>query len=226
MDLHRNKIRKRNRKKLEFFKARFIYKVRKRLYSYNLFLHYFGPSNDPMLNFFNKSGKRIPVRDVIFISEAAKFQGILAKWKENKKTILVFWFAESLDQAASFFQNQAGESVQLSLAKELTPQQVKDSPPVFGEHYPLEITEQALFKRLNLENVPVYSALNEPFFKVFGADSILRLVQKSGIKENESLEHKMISLSIRKAQQKLEKKLLIENTAHSQAEWFKKNIRA
>jgi len=49
-------------------------------------------------------------------------------------------------------------------------------------------------------------------------------MQQLGMKEDEIIEHKMISNAIRKAQDKIEKKLLMEQTAHSQEDWLIKNL--
>jgi hypothetical protein len=86
---------------------------------------------------------------------------------------------------------------------------------VFAEHYPLREKEQALFEKLQLNPAIVYSSLTEPLFKAFGGENIISLVQKLGIDENEAMEHKMISNYIIKAQEKLKKKVIIDNSAGS-----------
>jgi preprotein translocase subunit SecA len=47
-----------------------------------------------------------------------------------------------------------------------------------------------------------------------------------GLKENEAIEHPMVSRALKNAQQKLEKQVLNEHTASSQEEWFRRNIPA
>jgi hypothetical protein len=39
------------------------------------------------------------------------------------------------------------------------------------------------------------------------------------------IEHNMITLSIKRAQEKIASKVLIENTANNQAEWLSKNVK-
>ncbi|MDP4262619.1 MAG: hypothetical protein Q8941_08815 [Bacteroidota bacterium] len=51
-------------------------------------------------------------------------------------------------------------------------------------------------------------------------------MKKIGAKENSMIEHKMVSASIKNAQEKIEKKVLIEHTAQSQKEWMERNLPA
>ncbi len=50
-------------------------------------------------------------------------------------------------------------------------------------------------------------------------------MQKLGLKEDEIIEHKMVSQSIANAQKKIEEKLVIEQSVRSQAEWIERNIK-
>ena len=58
-----------------------------------------------MTDFFKKSDQRIPVRDIIFISETAKFQVQLNKWQENKKISSSIRRAQQKMQKKIIFEN-------------------------------------------------------------------------------------------------------------------------
>jgi preprotein translocase subunit SecA len=76
---------------------------------------------------------------------------------------------------------------------------------------------------LNLQDVQVWSALDEPLFKHFGSDKIIQMMKQLGMKEDVAIEHNMISKAIQNAQEKISKKVLIDQAASSQEEWLKKN---
>jgi len=54
----------------------------------------------------------------------------------------------------------------------------------------------------------------------------LELMKKLGVNADEIIEHKMIRQSIKRAQDNLEEKVLLDNSAASAAAWFQKNVPA
>ena len=66
-------------------------------------------------------------------------------------------------------------------------------------------------------------SLDSAFFKEFVGDKLLPLLEQLGLKEDESLEHKMISISIANAREKLSKSITSELTSHSENGWFSIN---
>ena len=69
----------------------------------------------------------------------------------------------------------------------------------------------------------VFSSLDEALFTHFGGNRLADLVKKMGYTQGEVISHKMITSSIRKAQEKIAAKAGFEQAANSQAEWFQKN---
>lgn len=178
-----------------------------------------------MFNFFKKKGPVINVVDKVVINETAKLHTLLNLWKNDKNIAFIFWFDESLRQAENYFSSQTTEPIPLLTAREAASPQLGDRTPVFAEHYPLRSREEELYLKMNLENVQVFSSLKEPLFQQFGADKIIQVMQQLGMKEDEVIEHSMISNSIRRAQEKIEKKDIIEQAAHSQKDWLEKNYK-
>ena len=177
-----------------------------------------------MFGLFKKKEEEVKVIDKIIISEEAKLQAMFNYWSINKNVQFIFWFDDTLQKAETFFVTQTSEPIVLLTAREASTHLLTDKIAVFAEHYPLHSKEEALYKKLNLEKVEVFSSLNEPLFKMFGADKIIQLMKQLGMKEDEVIEHNMISKSIRNAQDKIEKKVLMEQTAHSQQDWLTKNL--
>ncbi len=177
-----------------------------------------------MFGLFKKKEKEVKINDKVIISEEAKLQAMFNYWSNNKNIQFIFWFDDTLRQVESFFASKTSEPIQLLTARESSSYLLTGKIAVFAEHYPIHSKEEALYKKLNLEQVEVFSSLKEPLFQKFGGDKIIQLMQQLGMKEDEIIEHKMISNAIRKAQDKIEKKLLMEQTAHSQEDWLIKNL--
>ncbi len=71
----------------------------------------------------------------------------------------------------------------------------------------------------------VYSALDEPLFKHFGSEKFIPLMKMLGMKDDEVIEHGMVTKSIIKGQEKIAALVDFEHSAISQAEWMKKNVK-
>ncbi len=178
-----------------------------------------------MFNLFKKKSKGAKVTDTVFISTTEKYQVMLEEWKKDQSIAYIFWFEDSLNEAVAFFSAATTEEITLLLVRQATSQQLAGKIPVFAEHHPLENKEQEFYRKMNMNQVKIYSALNEPLYKHFGSEKIIDLMRKLGIKENEAIEHSMISSSIKKAQKNIEKNVVIEQTAHSQSDWLQKNYK-
>ncbi len=176
-----------------------------------------------MFNIFKKKEPAIKVIDKVVISEPAKLKAMLSQWKDDNNIVFIFWFDESLQQAEIFFTGQTSEAVSLLSAREAVTTHLAGKTLVFAEHHPLRSKEEVLYGKMNLQTVQVYSSLKEPLLQRFGSDKIILLMQKLGMKEDEIIEHAMVSKSIRKAQENIEKKVVVDQTASSQAEWLQKN---
>ena len=177
-----------------------------------------------MFNLFKKKEPAVKVIDKVTINETAKLKVLLAYWNRDRNIILVFWFEESLRQAESFFSIQTSESLPLFTYREAVIQQISGKTIVFAEHYPLRSKEEDLYHRMNLATVQVYSSMDEPFFQRFGADKIVKIMERLGMKEEEIIEHKLISKAILAAQNKIEKKIIAEQSGYSQKNWLEKNF--
>jgi len=177
-----------------------------------------------MFSLFNKKDRSVKVKDIIWMNSTAKWQGVVDLWKKNENTVFIFWFDETLQQAQRIISGEITGNINLFTTKEIHYQFIENKSFVFTEHYPLKKKEQELFQSLHLEEVKVFSALDEPLFRKFGSDKIVRLMQQIGMKENESIEHNMITKAVQNVQEKIAKQVGFEQSAQSQDHWIEKNL--
>lgn len=171
--------------------------------------------------FRNRSTKNI-VNDQIWLTTEEKFRACQKMLLANPDIVFVAWFDKTARMLKNTLLLNANTNTVLE-GEQLSEEHKKNKILFFVEHYPLIEKEQNLFTRLALNNVPVLSALDEPFFDIFGGARIRELMQKMGTKEDEVISHGMISKSILRAQEQIAKKVLTEKTATAAQQWFKMN---
>jgi len=173
---------------------------------------------------FGKRKKSTKVTDVVFMHQAAKRNACLLALQSNAATIFVTWFEETQQQLQEYFKTQNAANATVILYREAAAHFINNNPVIFAEHYPLRRKEEDLYKSLNLKEIKVFSSLDEPLFQHFGGERIIELMQKMGLQENEPVQHSMISMALKNAQEKIAKKVSLEQSARSQEEWFKRNV--
>jgi len=173
---------------------------------------------------FSKKKKSTPIKDMIWMSQSAKQNGCLKFIKEQPDVVVAVWFNETEEVFNQFLNQQNGFRVEIQHAKSMHSSQVSEKNLVFLEHYPLREKEEEVIANLNPKQVYVFSSLDEPLFNQFGGGKIVDLMKNLGMKEDEMIEHPMISKSIESAQHKLAQKVTIENSANSAKEWFIRNL--
>lgn len=139
--------------------------------------------------------------------------------KLNNSCIFIVWFEETHKTLSAI----VGEE-RILRAQQAESHMLSGNMIVFAEHHPLARKETALFKSLQLNEVPVLSSLDEPFFMRFGGERTLEIMKKLGMNEDEVIGSGLITKSIRNAQQKIEKHVTVEREAHSQQEWLTLNL--
>lgn len=172
--------------------------------------------------FFSGKKEKVKIIDRVFISAKAKTNALTEKLRNTPSQTIVTWFEETYDQLRDHLtkNNLSGD---LYLAREIS-HQVFNQPFVFFEHHPLANKEYELGNKLRLNEMVFYTSLDEPFFRHFGGERIISLMEKMGFSENEAVENAMISNAIKNAQEKISKQIIFEHSARSQKEWFMKNL--
>ena len=100
---------------------------------------------------------------------------------------------------------------------------------LFLGHYPLVGPEDRVIERLRqrIGSVPMVFcvSLEDMLFQNFGSDRIKTLMETLGMKEDECIEHNMVSKAIFRARKKLDDNVKSERRTSTEADWFTQNIK-
>ncbi len=176
-----------------------------------------------MFGLFKKKESMPPIRDLVWMSAAAKKRGALALIAAAEDPVIAGWFDETVQEWQQLL-DDAGHSVRVESVPYLQSLDVKDRTVFLLEHYPLASRETKVIQNWKPKDLVVFVSMEDPLLQLFGGDNLIALAQKMGLTENETLEHTMISRSIRNAQEKLDKQVVHEHDADAQEEWFKVNV--
>lgn len=177
-----------------------------------------------MFNFFSKKEGTVKTTDIIWMSDSAKTNGLIEAWKKNPSLIIICWFENTVQELQTAFAKETTAEVLLYMPRNVNSSQLSGKQIIFAEHHPLKKKEQEVFSNWQLKEAVIHSSLDEPLFQHFGGERMIDLMKKLGMQENESVQHSMISSSIKNAQEKMEKKMTGDLSANSQKEWIARNI--
>ncbi|HNU86940.1 MAG TPA: hypothetical protein PKJ94_01530 [Ferruginibacter sp.] len=163
--------------------------------------------------------------DKAYVSTAAKMNACAGLARKEPGSLFICWFPETAARFRDFFRQQGLDENLVMETKHVHASKLADKKPVFVEHYPLHTKELELVKNWEKEKIIVFSALDEPLFKHFGSDKVIPMIKLLGMKEDEAIEHSMVTKSIIKGQEKIAELVSLEQSASSQAEWMTKNIK-
>lgn len=143
-----------------------------------------------------------------FLSEKGVPNNALANYNRQEQVV---WF--SLASTASLLSSLPKESVTI----------------LFFGHYPLPTKENELLQTIQQAvpsaNIVFYSSLDEQAFKIFGGDRLTSLLDSMGMKEDEVIEHAMVTRSMLRAREKVQSGVRTEIPAQSEEEWYAKNVK-
>ena len=177
-----------------------------------------------LFDFLNKKPAGPNMKDLVWMNKHAKLQGCLNLARVHTDAVFISWFSQTQDEFKQYVQDQHGVMSDIRSARTVSPSHIENKKVFFLEHYPLRNKEEELIAEWKVKEVYVLNSLDEPLFENFGGQNIMQLMQKMGMQEEESMENTMISKSIENAQRKIAQKLIVENSASSSADWFKRNI--
>lgn len=159
------------------------------------------------------------------MTQEAKWKALASRLKKDQGIIVIFWFEETMRLAQEAFSPETALAERFLLARQVHPSQAQLKKIIFAEHYPLAQKEKELMERLHFQEAEIWSAMDDPLFREFGSDKIIQLMKQLGMKEDQVIEHNMISKAIHNAQEKIEAKVSLDQLAVSQDEWLQKNWR-
>lgn len=163
--------------------------------------------------------------DRAYMTTAAKMKACANLAKKEPSHLFICWFADTETAFKDFFKQQGLDENLIVETHQLHSSKLQSRIPVFVEHYPLHEREIDLIKNWDAKKIIVFSAMDEPLFKHFGSDKIIPMMKMMGMKEDEVIEHNMVSKSIISGQEKIAKQVMLEQSASSQAGWMEKNIK-
>lgn len=158
-------------------------------------------------------------RDLVWISLDAKWKALPGLLKEKQPVFVFGWFPSTIDKAKKVVAD-AGLNIPILHASDFSDLSASNATVIVLEHHPFVHKEDGILSAGYPKEILVLSALEEPLFTYFGGERIISLMQKMGMGESETIEHKMISSSILRAQQKISEKVISDFSAKSMEEWF------
>jgi len=153
--------------------------------------------------------------DRAYVTTAAKMNACAALARKEPDRLFICWFADTAVKFKEFFSQQGLDENLITEIHHLYASKLLNRKPVFVEHYPLHTKELQLIRNWDAEKIIVFSAMDEPLFKHFGSEKLIPLMKMLGMKEDEVIEHNMVSKSILKGQEKIAEQVQIEQTADS-----------
>lgn len=163
--------------------------------------------------------------DRAYVSTEAKMKACAELAKKEPGHVFICWFGDTAIQFKEFFRQQGLDENLVTETHSLHASKLLNKIPVFVEHYPLHSKEIDLIKNWEAKNIVVYSALDEPLFRHFGSDKLIPMMKMLGMKEDEVIEHNMVTKSIIKGQEKIAQQVTVELSSASQEEWMQKNVK-
>jgi hypothetical protein len=176
-----------------------------------------------MFKLFNRDNEP-KIIDRIFIHQENKWAYCKKILADKSNTVFIAWFDSTVDELENYF-SQVNIQASVLKARTINKSQIEGSNIILIEHYPMKNKEQQLIEQLGLKEVIFLTALDEPLLKYFGGEKLISMMQKMGMKEDDPIEHKLITQSVANAQEKIEAKVSIEQSTKSQAEWMKRNLK-
>lgn len=178
---------------------------------------------------FNLFGKKEDAPQSIFTDRCymntnAKLKACAALAKEQPGTIFICWFASTQKTVKEYFTQQGLDEASVMDARNFNTAMLHTNKAVFAEHHPLHSKELELVQHWPQQPIIVYSAMDEPLFIHFGSEKMLGLMKLLGMKEDDVIEHSLVTKSIIKGQDKIAGMVQLEQSAQSQKEWLEKNL--
>ncbi len=177
-----------------------------------------------MFSFFKKV-KHKRIDDRIYINRTAADTSFIAEYNrllaENSAVFLFCFFDESIERLKALIQSKSALILNAEKLKNefdnatlhSNIQQKQQPIFLFAEHHPHLYHEEAIIKEIetlctsNYPSIVFFASLDEPLMQHFGSQSIIELMKKMDIKEDEVISHSMVTKSVENAQRKIAKRV-------------------
>ncbi len=172
------------------------------------------------------SRKKCAARYLIYLSKILKYKNLIAKFQEgdsSKRVILIYFFESSAEDFIKLMmvvglevhkvssQGMLQNGYNLIDARSAPSLNILDSDEVhILEIHPIYSLNQLpikLAEKAGVKEVFYYSGLDESALTVFGSERLTKMMETLGLRDDEAIEHSMVTKSIERGQKKLEAKL-------------------
>ncbi|MFY0688720.1 MAG: hypothetical protein JXQ90_16220 [Cyclobacteriaceae bacterium] len=191
--------------------------------------------------FFGK--KKTKAVYVAYMTKMMKYKGVIDKFQQDtssSKVLLLYYFEQTRDEmkallkatGVSFQEISSGQSPGdgyiLADANGITESLFDQVDSVYAlEAHPIySINNQplSLAKGSPIKEITWFTGMDEPVMAAFGSARIIKLMEQIGVNPEEEISHSMISTSIQKGQQKIEKSIPApKDIRTSQEQWAEVN---
>lgn len=195
-----------------------------------------------MFGLFKSKKKEIITKDFIYKNEAVKYKSMLQHLKDQEKSVLIYYFEDTknavqevLNTAPINYSTDVNSFVTkvwlINANTLLNKSDIGNRTVFFAEHHPSFSRENEIKQHLleieGIKEVIFYTSFEDKLLQLFGSERILQLMEKMGFKDDEVIEHTMISTSIERAQKRIDEKLSIHNNnTRQRKDWFEINLPA
>lgn len=194
-----------------------------------------------MFSFFKK---KTQIRIVTYKTKMLKYRNILNRFKEDnssKHVLLLYFFEQTRDEMAKILEaaqlkhteitadSLPAEGFNLLNARNLNSQILLKADMTYVlELHPItsinELPFQAFQKRNESMDLTYFTGLDEAVMIAFASGRLQSLLEKMGFKDDEAIEHNMVTKSVQRGQQKMTENLSEhQDIRTSQEAWLEKN---
>ena len=192
-----------------------------------------------MFGLFKSKKKEITVKDLVLKSDTAKYKGLVRRLNQSDKVIILYYFEDTKEELENYLDTQSiqytttnsfAAKVWIMKANSiLQKSDVNNRDLLFIEHHPSfkkekEITDH-IMNNLSVNEVTFFVSLEDELLKFFGSDRISDMMEKMGFKDDDALEHTMISKSIERTQMKMDESVLMPSDTRNSKDWFTMNLK-
>ena len=192
-----------------------------------------------MFGLFKSKKKEIITKDFIYKNEAVKYKSMLQHLKDQEKSVLIYYFEDTknaiqevLNTAPINYSTDVNSFVTkvwlINANTLLNKSDIGNRTVFFAEHHPSFSRENEIKQHLleieGIKEVIFYTSFEDKLLQLFGSERILQLMEKMGFKDDEVIEHSMVSSSIQRAQKKIDEQVQFPSNTRNSKDWFKINV--
>ena len=120
----------------------------------------------------------------------------------------------------------AEDRINLWSARAFLDQRVIPDGLIWGaEFHPIRTTNLELISSLPVHaEIRFYTTLDNAFYRAIGMGSTISMMDSLGLKENDSIEHKLVNKALVRTQEKMESRVGTARDAESLDEWVEINV--